>query len=79
MSACHAEILPAWLASAPDPVPWAPSDDPGTGAVGDATSISVTRDANGLAVVPALDGVGLGILAALVAIGGVLLLRRRLA
>ena len=54
------------------------SDDPATAAVGDATSISVTRDANGSAVVPTLDGLGLGLLAALVALGGVLLLGRRL-
>ena len=54
------------------------SDDPGTGTVGDATTISVTGDATGVAVVPALDAVGLGILALLVALGGVLLAGRRL-
>jgi hypothetical protein len=55
------------------------TDDPTTGAVGDPTSITVTRDANGAAIVPALDGAGLGLLAALVALGGALVLGRRLA
>lgn len=54
------------------------SDDPATGAVGDATWISVTENVNGLAVVPALDAFGLGLLAALVALGGALVLGRRL-
>ncbi len=54
------------------------TDDPGTGTVGDGTTILVTLGAGGLAVVPALDGFGLGVLAALLALGGVLLIGRRL-
>ncbi len=54
------------------------SDDPGTGTVGDPTTVTVSLGAGGLAVVPALDGVGLGLLAALVALGGAFLVGRRL-
>lgn len=54
------------------------TDDPATGTVGDGTSILVSFGAGGVAVVPALDAVGLGILTLLVALGGVLLVGRRL-
>ena len=57
----------------------ASSDDPGTAAVGDGTSITITRDASGQAVVPTLGGIGLAALALLVALGGALVLGRRLA
>ncbi len=55
-----------------------PSDDPETGAVGDPTTSIVTLGAGGVTVVPTLDGFGLGLLAGLVALGGALLLGRRL-
>jgi hypothetical protein len=54
------------------------SDDPGTGTGGDPTTVTVTLGADGVAVVPALDGVGLGLLTLLVALGGSLVLGRRL-
>lgn len=54
------------------------SDDPGTGTVGDPTTVTVSLGVGGLAVVPALDGVGLGLLAGLVALGGAFLVGRRL-
>ena len=57
----------------------ASSDDPGTAAVGDGTSITITRDASGQAVVPTLGGIGLAALALLVALGGALVLGRRIA
>ncbi len=56
----------------------APSDNPSTGAAGDPTVFTVNRDASGAAVVPTLDAVGLGILSLLVALGGALVLGRRL-
>ncbi len=56
----------------------APSDDPATGTLGDATSITVTLGAGGVAVIPAAGTVGLGLLALLVALGGALLVGRRL-
>lgn len=56
-----------------------PSDDPATGAVGDATTILVTLGPGGVAVIPAAGTLGLGLLALLVALGGALLVGRRLA
>lgn len=56
-----------------------PSDDPATGAVGDATTILVTLGPGGVAVVPTAGTLGLGLLALLVALGGALLVGRRLA
>lgn len=56
----------------------APSDNPATGAAGDATVFTVNRDAAGAVAVPVLDAVGLGILSLLVALGGALVLGRRL-
>jgi hypothetical protein len=55
------------------------TDDPATGTVGDATAITVTLGPGGVAVVPAAGTVGLGLLAFLVALGGALLVGRRLA
>ena len=52
------------------------SDNPATGAAGDPTVFVLAAAA--AAVIPALGGFGLGILAALVALGGTLLLGRRL-
>ena len=54
------------------------TDDPTTGAAGDPTVFTVNLDASGVAVVPAAGTVGLGLLALLVALGGALLVGRRL-
>lgn len=54
------------------------TDDPATGTVGDGTAITVTLGPGGVAVVPAAGTVGLGLLALLVALGGALLVGRRL-
>ncbi|MFN7989493.1 MAG: lamin tail domain-containing protein [Thermoanaerobaculia bacterium] len=51
------------------------SDNPATGAAGDPTAFVLSAEA---VVIPTLQGLGLGLLAALVALGGVLLLGRRL-
>jgi uncharacterized repeat protein (TIGR01451 family) len=56
----------------------APSDDPATGTVGDATVVTVSLGPGGVAVIPAAGTVGLGLLALLVALGGALLVGRRL-
>ncbi|MHB8800089.1 MAG: Ig-like domain-containing protein [Thermoanaerobaculia bacterium] len=56
----------------------APTDNPATGTAGDPTVFTVNRDASGAAVVPTLDTFGLGILSLLVALGGALVLGRRL-
>ncbi len=50
------------------------SDDPGTPASGDPTTFAVSR---GGSEIPTLDAVGLGILAALLALGGAFLVGRR--
>ena len=55
------------------------TDDPSTGAVGDATALAITRGAGADAVVPTLGGLGLAALALLVALGGALVLGRRIA
>ena len=54
------------------------SDNPGTGAAGDPTTFAAAAAAAANVAIPVLDGVGLGLLAALVALGGALLLGRRL-
>ena len=54
------------------------TDDPATGASGDPTVFSVALGADGLAVVPTVGTFGLGLLALLVALGGALLVGRRL-
>ena len=54
------------------------SDDPATTSAGDATVFAVSDAGSSVATIPVLDGVGLGLLAALVALGGALLLGRRI-
>ncbi len=55
------------------------TDDPATGTVGDPTAITISRGAGANAVVPTLGGLGLAALALLVALGGALVLGRRVA
>ncbi len=55
------------------------TDDPATGTFGDPTVITITRGAGANAVVPTLGGPGLAALALLVALGGALVLGRRIA
>jgi len=57
---------------------FADSDDPATPASGDPTVFAVAAAAAAAATIPTLDGLGLGLLALLVALGGALVLGRRL-
>lgn len=55
----------------------AATDDPATGAGGDGTNVTIAANARGPTAVPALGGIGLAVLALLLAFGGALVRGRR--